>query len=77
MLREIVFYRDIKTGEILKTWHNPYTDRTVDVVPIANDPFNYTISEFYPDPPSYGGLNAVKPPKRPSSWNGATDPTIP
>jgi Protein of unknown function (DUF1838) len=65
MLREIVFYRDLKTGEILKNWHNPYTNEDVRVVPIANDPFNYNIGEFYPDPPSYGGLNTAKPPKRP------------
>jgi hypothetical protein len=65
LLREIVFYRDIKTGQIMKTWHNPYTNEEVKVVPIANDPFNYTVSEFYPEPPSYGGLNKDKPPKRP------------
>lgn len=57
MLREIVFYTDLETGEILKEWHNPYSDETVKVVPIANDPFNFTISEFLPEGPSYGGLN--------------------
>lgn len=78
MLREVVFYRDIKTGEILKTWHNPYTGRDVDVVPVANDPFNFTISEFYPDPPSYGGLNTVKPPKRPflMDWSYGPNDTL-
>jgi hypothetical protein len=74
MLREIVFYRDINTGEILKTWHNPYTKETVTVAPIANDPFNYTISEFYPDPPSYGGLNNVKPPRKPFLLNWSEGP---
>lgn len=74
MLREIVFYRDIETGKILETWKNPYTNRAVNVVPIANDPFNYTISDFYPDPPSYGGLNTDKPPKRPLLMNWSNGP---
>lgn len=65
MLREIVFYRDLETGEILKTWANPYTGETVKVVPIANDPFNFTISQWAPEPPSYGGLNTDKPPRKP------------
>jgi hypothetical protein len=78
MCREVVFYRDIKSGEIMKTWHNPYTNMDVDVVPIANDPFNYTISEFYPDPPSYGGLNKAKPPKVPFllNWTNGPNDTI-
>ena len=38
---------------------------TVRVVDVANDPFNYVISEYFPDPPNYGGLNTEKPPKRP------------
>ncbi|PVX30680.1 DUF1838 family protein [Sphingomonas pokkalii] len=65
MLREVVFYRDLKTGEIMKRWLNPYTNEKVPVVPIANDPFNFTISEFAPEPPSYGGLNKDKPPRQP------------
>lgn len=65
MLREIVFYRDLETGKILDEWHNPYTNETVKVVPIANDPFNFTISEWVPEPPSYGGLQTEKPPRRP------------
>ncbi len=78
LCREVVFYRDIDTGEIMKTWNNPYTNETVNVVPIANDPFNYTIGEFYPDPPSYGGLNKEKPPKRPFllNWTNGPDDTI-
>jgi len=55
LLREVMFYRDPETHEILKTWHNPYTDETVRIVPIANDPFNYTISEFAPEPPLTAG----------------------
>jgi len=37
----------------------------VRVVDVANDPFNYVISEYFPEPPSYGGLNTEKPPRRP------------
>jgi len=46
LLRETVFYRDIKTGKILKTWHNPYTNETVRVVPIANNPYNSTVTAY-------------------------------
>lgn len=65
MLREVVFYRDPETGEILREWLNPYTNETVKVVPIANDPFNFTISEFQPQAPSYGGLNKVQAAPKP------------
>jgi len=60
MLREIVFYRDLETGKILEQWNNPYTNETVRVVPIANDPFNFTISAFEPEAPSYGGLQKTE-----------------
>ncbi len=78
MLREIVFYRDLTTGKILETWHNPYTNEDVRVVPIANDPFNFTISEYAPEPPSYGGLNTEKPPKRPFmlDWSEGPNGTL-
>jgi len=38
--RELLFYQDPKTGEILKTWKNPWTGQEVDVLHIANDPVN-------------------------------------
>jgi hypothetical protein len=57
MLRECGFYTDLKTGEVMEEYHNPYTDETVRVVPIANDPFNFKISANRPKAPSYGGLN--------------------
>jgi len=65
LCRELVFYRDLKTGAMMDEWGNPYTGERVRVVDVANDPFNYVLSEYYPDPPSYGGLNKDKPPKRP------------
>jgi hypothetical protein len=38
--RELLFYIDPKTGEIAKTWVNPWTNETVDVIQTANDPVN-------------------------------------
>ena len=38
--REILLYKDAKTGEVLKTWNNPYTGEEVEVIQVANDPVN-------------------------------------
>ncbi|MEQ8507527.1 MAG: DUF1838 family protein [Rhodospirillaceae bacterium] len=38
--REILYYMDPKTGEILDSWTNPATGRTVEVLHILNDPVN-------------------------------------
>ena len=57
LLREVGYYTDLKTGEVLETFVNPYTNEEVKVVHIANDPFNYVIGPYYPKPPSYGKLN--------------------
>lgn len=38
--REVLYYLDPKTGEVLHTWQNPYTGRTVEVLHIMNDPVN-------------------------------------
>jgi hypothetical protein len=78
MLREIVFYRDKTTGEILKNWRNPYSDEEVRVVPIANDPFNFTIMDTVPPPPSYGGLQKSEATKTPFllDWTEGPDGTI-
>jgi hypothetical protein len=69
VLREVVMYRDRTTGQLLDQWKNPWTGEMVRVVNVANDPFNITIGEYYPDPPNYGGLNQEKPPKRPLLLN--------
>lgn len=69
VLREVGFYLDKDTGEILETYLNPYSGERVNVVPIANDPFNFTYTEYYPDPPRYGGLNKERPPRRPYLLN--------
>jgi hypothetical protein len=38
--REIAFYTDLETHEILTTWDNPLSGRAVKVVPVQNDPVN-------------------------------------
>ncbi|MEM7728882.1 MAG: DUF1838 family protein [Pseudomonadota bacterium] len=40
--REILLYLDPDTGEVLKTWTNPWTDEEVEVMHVANDPVNFT-----------------------------------
>ncbi len=78
LLRETVFYRDPVSGKLLDEWKNPWTGEVVKVVNVANDPFNLTIGEYYPDPPDYGGLNKEKPPKRPLllNWRLIGDNTL-
>lgn len=65
ILREIGLYTDLETGEVLDEWVNPYLNERVKVVHIMNDPFNHTITEYRPQPPSYGGLNTKAPPPQP------------
>jgi len=38
--REIMLYLDPKTNTLLKSWENPYTGDTVEVIHVANDPVN-------------------------------------
>lgn len=75
LLREVGFYTDLETGEVLESWHNPYLDETVRVVPIANDPFNHTITDYMIAPPNYGGLNNDMPVRVPLQldWNRMGD----
>ncbi len=65
LCREIIVYTDLETGEVLDEWRNPYIDETVRVVHVDNDPFNYLIEEFFPQPPSFGDLNKEKRPRLP------------
>ena len=65
VLREVGLYFDLESGEILEEWKNPYTDEVVPVVPVANDPFNQRLTEYFPQPPQYGGLNKEAPPPVP------------
>lgn len=38
--REVSYYKDLKTGEILKEWVNPFTNEKNTVLHVANDPVN-------------------------------------
>lgn len=38
--RELMFYTDPRTGQILRKWDNPWTGKSVDIVHVANDPVN-------------------------------------
>jgi len=39
--REVTYYQDLETGEIIETWHNPFTDETVEIMHVANDPVSH------------------------------------
>ena len=39
--REILLYLDKNTGEILRSWENPWTGEEVEVQHVANDPVNF------------------------------------
>jgi hypothetical protein len=38
--REVLFYLDPKTGQVLRQWANPWTGETVEVMHVHNDPVN-------------------------------------
>lgn len=38
--REVMLFTDPETGQIIHEWKNPWTDETVEVMHIANDPVN-------------------------------------
>lgn len=42
--REILLYEDPATGEVLRTWTNPWTGKTVKVIHTANDPVNFNLT---------------------------------
>ncbi|MEM9529385.1 MAG: DUF1838 family protein [Pseudomonadota bacterium] len=44
--REILLYKDPKTGEVLSKWENPWTGEEVDVLHVANDPVNFQSYEM-------------------------------
>ena len=48
LCRELIFYKDLKSGELMDQWDNVLTGERVKVVDVANDPFNYIISEYFP-----------------------------
>jgi hypothetical protein len=48
--KEVIFYTDLARNpadrRMIDQWKNPWTGEEVKVVHVANDPFNYTISEW-------------------------------
>ncbi len=44
--RELLLYKDPKTGEVLSKWENPWTGETVDVLHVANDPVNFSATKI-------------------------------
>ena len=44
--REMLFYQDPTTGQIIDEWQNPWSGETVQVLHIANDPVNFRAPIF-------------------------------
>lgn len=63
--KEVGFFFDLDSGEVIDRWENPYTSETVDVMHIANPSVSRTIepvvrdSRFYDDPQK--ALEAERP----------------
>ena len=51
--REVLYYCDPKTGEVINEWTNPFTNKRVEVLHILNDPVNriYKLKGGMMDPP--------------------------
>lgn len=47
--REIMVYMDPETNEIMDTWENPWTGKTIEVMHVANDPVNMRRPSFEND----------------------------
>lgn len=47
--RELSFYRDLETGEIIDTWQNPFTGLANEVIHVANDPVSHVFSSVRRD----------------------------
>ncbi len=58
--RELLLYTDPATGELLRTWSNPWTGATVNVLQTANDPVNQR--------PQF----AIGADGKPAKWTGTT-----
>ena len=41
--KEIVFYKDPKTDEIISSWENPWTKEKLEIFHIQNDPVNFRV----------------------------------
>ena len=78
LLREVLLYTDLKTGEVLQEFDNPYTGERVKVVHVANDPFNFVIEQYRPKGPSYGGLRETEEQRDPLlfPWRLSREDTV-
>jgi hypothetical protein len=54
MTKELIFYTDPATGQVLDAWDNPFTGERVRVVDVANDPYNWIIADTI-QPPALPG----------------------
>lgn len=50
--REVSFYVDLKTGQIIDSWANPFNGKTVKVVQVANDPVSNKFPLVEPGKPN-------------------------
>lgn len=69
--REIVYYKDPQTGEILDRWQNPFTNQTNEVFHILNDPvnFRYRLKDGKYISVSVDGKREFGEQKQPDEWN--------
>lgn len=51
--REVGLYTDLKTGEVLETWYNPFTSDTNEVMHVFNDPVNQNLTFQGPRKPHF------------------------
>jgi len=51
--REILLYLDKDTGEVMRSWDNPWTGEEVEVFHVANDPVNFEVYEVGRDGKPY------------------------
>ena len=58
--RELLLYKDKATGKVLKTWDNPWTGETVEVLQVANDPVNGKYSPKARDGSDYKWSGTIK-----------------
>lgn len=57
--REVLFYQDPSTGDVLRRWRNPWTGKEVEVLHVANDPVNQR--------PAFPNT-----PRGPATWSGVS-----
>jgi len=57
MTKEAILYTDLKTGEVLEEYDNPYTGERVKVVDVHNDPYNWVIASTVQPPAMPGRIN--------------------